>query len=228
MPIGLFGQPREVGRLLRCPTALLAVLQPQQRAVHPATSDRIALPNSFNLGDPKHLPPFAMPSKFGTKVPHGVYAPLTTFFRDSKNQDLDLETYKSHVKYVASAGVGIVALGSMGEAVHLSHEERNLVVQAAREALDSDPSLADVPLIAGTGASSTRETIELTKEAASHGADFAMVIAPGYFAGALDKSALKTFFVEVAEASPIPVSSVSVSRQQSLMLTLANLDRRAQ
>ena len=96
---------------------------------------------------------------------------------------------------------------------------------AAREALDADPALADIPLVVGTGACSTRETIELTKEAAERGANYAMVIAPGafrssppaqsdaedalsvagYFAGALGKPALKQFFVDVAEASPIPV-----------------------
>ncbi|GAA5878894.1 hypothetical protein JCM16303_007222 [Sporobolomyces ruberrimus] len=138
-------------------------------------------------------------------VPHGVYAPLTTFYKDNTDQDLDLETYKKHIKFVAGAGVGIVCLGSMGEAVQLTHEERNQVVAAAREALDSDDKLKKIPLIVGTGASSTKETIQLTKEAAERGADFAMVISPGYFAGAMSKEALKTFFVEVAEASPIPV-----------------------
>jgi len=91
-------------------------------------------------------------------------APLTTFYQHNKEQDLDLETYKQHVKFVASAGVGIVALGSMGEAVQLTHEERNQVVEAARQALDSDDKLSKIPLIVGTGASSTKETIQLTRE----------------------------------------------------------------
>ncbi|BGP15881.1 hypothetical protein JCM10213_003690 [Rhodosporidiobolus nylandii] len=145
-----------------------------------------------------------MPStKFGSLVPKGVYAPLITPYNE--DESLDLETFKKHVQYVAGAGIGCVALGSMGEAVQLTHSERTQVVRAAREALDSDPKLARVPLVVGTGASSTRETIELTKEAAAEGADFAMVIAPGYFAGALSKQALKGFFVDVAEASPIPI-----------------------
>ncbi|GAA5943811.1 hypothetical protein JCM3775_000196 [Rhodotorula graminis] len=142
-------------------------------------------------------------TKFGRFLPRGVYAPINTFFHD--DESLDLDTFKKHAHYVASAGVGLVALGSMGEAVHLSHSERNAVVTAAREALDADPALADIPLIVGTGACSTRETIELTKEAAERGANYAMVIAPGYFAGALGKPALKQFFVDVAEASPIPI-----------------------
>ncbi|KAG0655503.1 hypothetical protein C6P46_000849 [Rhodotorula mucilaginosa] len=132
-------------------------------------------------------------------VPSGVYAPLYTFFHE--DEPLDLEAFKQHVKWVASAGVGIVALGSSGEAVHLSHDERREVLLAARQVLDSDASLAAIPLIAGTPASSTRETIELTRQAAECGADFAMVITPGYFAGALTRAAIKQFFTDVAEAS---------------------------
>ncbi|GAA5999663.1 dihydrodipicolinate synthase family protein [Rhodotorula paludigena] len=144
-----------------------------------------------------------MPSKFRRAVPHGVYAPLYTFFND--DESLDLESYKKHVRFVASAGVGIVALGSSGEAVHLTRDERNVLISATREVLDGDSALAGIPLIVGTSASSTRETIEFAKDAARLGADFGMVISPGYFAGALTREAIKQFYVDVAEASPIPI-----------------------
>lgn len=35
-------------------------------------------------------------------VPSGVYAPLYTFFHE--DESLDLESFKQHVKWVASAG----------------------------------------------------------------------------------------------------------------------------
>lgn len=94
----------------------------------------------------------------------------------------------------------------MGEATHLSHSERVQLIQSARKVLD-DAALTHVPIIAGAGAGSTRESVELAKEAASAGADYAIVIASGYFAGVLagNKAALKAFFLEVAEKSPIPV-----------------------
>lgn len=108
--------------------------------------------------------------------------------------------------YVAKAQVGILVCGSMGEAHHLSPEERIVVIKATREALDSEgfPSL---PIIAGTGVGSTRETALRTKEAADAGADYAIVVPSGYFAAALgpDRKALKGFFRDVSEASPIPV-----------------------
>jgi len=94
----------------------------------------------------------------------------------------------------------------MGEAIHLSHDERATLIRTARETLDL-AGLTHMPLIAGTGAGSTRETIELCKEAENAGADYAIVIASGYFAGALseNKKALKAFWSDVAENSPIPV-----------------------
>ncbi|KAG8743191.1 hypothetical protein FRC10_000262 [Ceratobasidium sp. 414] len=63
----------------------------------------------------------------------------------------------------------------------------------------------NMTLIAGTGVSSTWETIEVTKEAAEAGASYAMVIPPGYFKSAMSDESLEKFFTEVADASPIPI-----------------------
>jgi dihydrodipicolinate synthase/N-acetylneuraminate lyase len=57
----------------------------------------------------------------------------------------------------------------------------------------------------GSGANSTRATISLCKAAAETGADIAIVIPPGYYAGAMSRAAIKTFFLEVQSASPLPV-----------------------
>ncbi len=94
----------------------------------------------------------------------------------------------------------------MGEAHHLSHTERVQVIKTTRHALD-EAGLSDVPIIAGSGGGSTRETLELCNEAASAGADAVIVITSGYYAGVLagNKRALKAFFTEVSEKSPLPV-----------------------
>ena len=70
-----------------------------------------------------------------------------------------------------------------------------------------EAGLTTVPIIAGTGTGSTRETVELCKEAAAAGADYTIVITSGYFAGVLanNAKAQKAFFREVSEKSPIPV-----------------------
>jgi len=94
----------------------------------------------------------------------------------------------------------------MGEAIHLSHQERVTLIKTARRALDG-VGLVNVPIIAGIGAGSTREVIELANEAAGAGADYTIAIASGYFAGALsgNKKALKAFWQEVSSKSPVPV-----------------------
>jgi 4-hydroxy-2-oxoglutarate aldolase len=117
---------------------------------------------------------------------------------------IDIPSFEAHVKRLAAANVPPVICGSLGEAIHLSHEERVQLIKAGRKALD-EAGFPDFPTIVGTGAGSTRETIELSQEAAAAGADFVIVIASGYFAGALSRPALKAFFVEVAKKSPIPV-----------------------
>lgn len=93
---------------------------------------------------------------------------------------------------------------------HLTREERSLVIRTVRNTLDTN-QLSHIPLIAGTGGNSTRETILLTNDAAKEGATHAMVIAPGYFAGALGKKGLKQFFCDVARESKIPVSLAALS-----------------
>jgi len=94
----------------------------------------------------------------------------------------------------------------MGEGIHLSHPERIALIKATREALD-DAGFVDMPIVAGTGTGSTRETVQLCREAAEAGADYVIVITSGYFSGVLagNKKALKAFFTEVADKSPIPV-----------------------
>ncbi|KDN35581.1 hypothetical protein K437DRAFT_271312, partial [Tilletiaria anomala UBC 951] len=55
----------------------------------------------------------------------GVYTPVLTFFRADAHESLDLDTFSTHVKWIAAAGgAGIVVLGSTGERVALSEQER--------------------------------------------------------------------------------------------------------
>ena len=118
----------------------------------------------------------------------------------------DIPTLKKHVVFLAKAGIKPLLAGTMGEGIHLSLYDRAALIKAIREALD-DAGFPNMPIIVGTGAGSTLETIQLCKGAAEAGADYVIVITPGYFAGVLagNKQALKAFFTEVAEKSPLPV-----------------------
>lgn len=93
----------------------------------------------------------------------------------------------------------------MASATHLSAQERFQVINEARKALDA----ADLPnahIIAGTGSGSTKETIEHCVAAAEAGADSVIVVFPSYYAGlGMPKTAVRDYFLRVAESSPLPV-----------------------
>jgi len=105
------------------------------------------------------------------------------------------------LEFLSDAGLdGVVALGSNGEAAQLTEAERLQAIGNVRSTL---PPL--LRLIAGTGAESTRATIERTRAAAAEGAEAALVIAPSYFRRQLTVEALRAHYHAVAEASPIPI-----------------------
>ncbi|KAL8702764.1 MAG: hypothetical protein Q9201_004065 [Fulgogasparrea decipioides] len=134
----------------------------------------------------------------------GIYVPTVTFFAPD-TEDLDLDTISKHAVRLAKAGVaGLTTQGSNGEAVHLTHQERKLVTKATRNALDSAGFHA-MPIIVGCGSQSTRETIELCREAMTSGGDYALVLPPSYYKAMYKPECLIEFFEEIAEASPIPI-----------------------
>ncbi|UNI24561.1 4-hydroxy-2-oxoglutarate aldolase [Purpureocillium takamizusanense] len=137
-------------------------------------------------------------------LPSGLYAPLPAFFNDA--DELDIDSYVKHALYVTKPGVIPVVSATIGEAAHLDRQERIELIRALRSALDEN-NLHETPIVAGVGATSTRETIHFSQDAAAAGADFVLVIAPSYFAAALkaNPSAIKTFFTDVASKSPVPV-----------------------
>ncbi|PGH10367.1 hypothetical protein GX51_00124 [Blastomyces parvus] len=134
----------------------------------------------------------------------GIYVPTVAFFKEI-SEELDLDTISSHAVRMAKAGVaGLATQGSNGEAVHLSHNERNLVTRTTREALDR-AGFPLVPIIVGCGAQSTRETISLCQEAAASGGDYALVLPPAYYKALYKPQSTIDFFTDVATVSPIPI-----------------------
>lgn len=165
-------------------------------------------PNSRTLkpGIYAPIPTFFLPASEDLGKDHRLHSvPLTTWALTTIS-GTDLRSFESHVVRLAKAGVTPLLAGSMGEAPHLTHEERTTLIKVARQALDS-AGLGTTPIIAGTGVGSTRETVDLCRQAATAGADAVIVIASGYFAGVLtgNRQALKAFWAETAEKSPIPV-----------------------
>ncbi|KAK4453980.1 hypothetical protein QBC34DRAFT_174766 [Podospora aff. communis PSN243] len=136
----------------------------------------------------------------------GVYVPTMCFFEDG-TEDVDTATIALHAVRLARAGVtGLATQGSNGEAVHLTHAERQLVTSTTRKALN-ESGFSHMPIIVGCGSQSTRETIQLCREAWEAGGDYALVLPPSYYASlfAPASETIIQFFNKVADASPIPI-----------------------
>jgi 4-hydroxy-2-oxoglutarate aldolase len=130
---------------------------------------------------------------------HGIFPPITTPFYPDGN--VYFKKIESNVeRYSRTPCAGIVALGSTGEAILLSDQERRDVLKAAREA-----AAPNKVLIAGTGIESAIETLRLTEYAAELGYDIAMVRTPHYYKKQMTAASILAFYRTVADRSPLPV-----------------------
>jgi 4-hydroxy-2-oxoglutarate aldolase len=130
---------------------------------------------------------------------HGIFPPITTPFYPDGN--LYFKKLESNVeRYSRTPCAGIVALGSTGEAVMLSDQERRDVLKSARGA-----TAPNKVLIAGTGLESAIETLRLTEYAAELGYDVAMVRTPHYYKKQMQAANILAFYRTVADRSPLPV-----------------------
>jgi 4-hydroxy-2-oxoglutarate aldolase len=130
---------------------------------------------------------------------HGILPPVTTpFYPDGNVYFKKLEANVE--RYSRTPVAGIVVLGSTGEAILLSDQERRDVLKAAREA-----AAPNKVLVAGTGIESAIETLRLTEYAAELGYDVAMVRTPHYYKKQMQPANLLAFYRTVADRSPIPV-----------------------
>jgi 4-hydroxy-2-oxoglutarate aldolase len=129
----------------------------------------------------------------------GIHPPITTpFYPDGNVYFKKLEANVE--RYSRTPIAGIVVLGSTGEAVLLSDQERRDVLKVAREAAANHKVL-----IAGTGIESARETLALTEYAAQLGYDVAMVRTPHYYKSQMKPANMLAFYRTVADRSPLPV-----------------------
>jgi len=136
----------------------------------------------------------------------GVFPPIPTPFGTEGNVAYQalIENIELWNQY---AFAGYVVLGSNGEVVYLSDQEKVRIWEAARQAIPSDRSM-----IAGTGCESTDQTVALSHQAADVGADAVLVLTPHYYGGQMTASALTRHFRAVADASPVPVVLYNMPR----------------
>jgi len=134
----------------------------------------------------------------GTFRPEGIFpALITPFTKDGTG--IDEEALRRLVDYVIEGGVsGLVPCGTTGEFVYMREEERKKALEIV-----IDQANGKVPVIAGTGSSSTKMAVKLAKHAEDAGADAVLVVLPYYLRPA-DKGAYQHFY-EVASSIDISV-----------------------
>ncbi len=130
---------------------------------------------------------------------HGIFPPITTPFYPDGN--VYVKKLESNVeRYSRTPCAGIVVLGSTGEAILLSDQERRDALKVARET-----AAPNKVLIAGTGMESAIDTLRLTDYAAELGYDVAMVRTPHYYKKQMQPANILAFYRTVADRSPLPV-----------------------
>lgn len=136
-------------------------------------------------------------------IPGGIYTPITTFFKNNGKYSLDLEAQVDHAKVLYGSGIrGVVAAGSMGECSHLSAKERHQLVAAIREGVPDE----EFKIIAGAPPLCIQDAIEESISAKEAGADFIILLVPGYFGPHLtSQEGIVDYFTRVADQSALPI-----------------------
>jgi len=131
------------------------------------------------------------------KVPwmKGVFPALVTPF--DKKENVDEETFRNLIRHVLPHVDGLVPCGTTGEFPYLTREEQKRLVEIAVE------EAGGKPVIAGAGAPSTRQAIELARDAKEAGATACLIVTP-YFLHPSDKGVYQ-HFSEIAQAVDIPI-----------------------
>ncbi len=131
------------------------------------------------------------------KVPwmKGVFPALVTPF--DKKENLDEDAFRNLIRHALPHVDGLVPCGTTGEFPYLTREEQKRLVEIAVE------EAGGKPVIAGAGAPSTRQAIELARDAKEAGATACLIVTP-YFLHPSDKGVYQ-HFSEIAQAVDIPI-----------------------
>ncbi|VAX30855.1 4-hydroxy-tetrahydrodipicolinate synthase [hydrothermal vent metagenome] len=148
----------------------------------------------------------------------GSIVALVTPFRDGA---VDEKALSELIEWHISEGTnGIVPCGTTGESATLTYEEHYRVIKTTIEVVNKR-----IPVIAGTGANSTDETITMTQEARKLGADAALLVAPYY--NKPTQEGLYRHYRAVAEAVDLPLVLYNVPGRTAVNILPQTVERLA-
>ena len=149
----------------------------------------------------------------------GSIVAIVTPFKKGKVDEKALgDLIEWHIRQGTNA---IVPCGTTGESATLDYEEHHRVIRFTVEAVNKR-----LPVIAGTGANATDETIMITKEAKKSGADGALVVAPYY--NKPTQEGLYRHYKAVAEAVKIPIVLYNVPGRTAVNILPSTVARLAE
>jgi len=151
---------------------------------------------------------------------HGVVPPTVTAF--AADGSLDAAATAAHARFVVDRGAtAVFPLGTNGEFPLVTADERERVVAAVASEVGGE-----VPVIAGVGAPSTRETVHNAQAAVDAGADGVVVVTPYYYP--LDETAALTHYRRVLDAVDVPTYVYHIPSKTGNELSLSTLQQLAE
>ena len=149
----------------------------------------------------------------------GSIVAIVTPFKKGK---VDEKALGDLIEWHISQGTnGIVPCGTTGEAPTLDYKEHYRVIEITVKTVNKR-----VPVIAGTGANATDETIMITKQAKKSGADAALLVSPYY--NKPTQEGLYRHYKAVAEAVDIPIVLYNVPGRTAVNILPSTVARLAE
>ncbi|OGE53772.1 hypothetical protein PENARI_c007G07670 [Penicillium arizonense] len=146
----------------------------------------------------------------------GIMVALITPFTDDRTK-IDEARLQTHIEHLVNAGChGLVPGGSTGEFTTLSLAERKQLTELCVKF-----AAGRVPVIAGTGSTSTDEAVELSVHAAKAGAAATMVVPPFYDPVNLEQ--LHEMLNEIYTSSGLPIVFYNIPSASGLTLSPAEI-----
>jgi 4-hydroxy-2-oxoglutarate aldolase len=143
---------------------------------------------------------------------HGIYAPIPTPFAAGK---IAYDRLEGNLRFWLESDLsGIVVMGSNGEFVLLTPREKEELMRFV-----CSRAKGKKPVIAGTGAESTSETMRLNEKAAEAGTDAVLIVTPNYYKGEMTDPVLARFYTDVADVSPLPVILYNMPRNAGINIS---------